>query len=431
LKLSPQRRSSLGILAGIAGVCGAVALGAPMLMTERVPLQAAAHAADAPQATRIPMDGRSVSDLRAPLKIDYAAIDARLNRLVEKPDMVGMAVAIIENGEISFVKGYGLTAAKDGEPVGVRTVFRWASLSKGVAGTMVGALAADGRLSLDDTVSRHATTLKLPGGGESRITVADLLSHRVGLVHNAYDDRLEGGEDPRAIRAALGGLGLYCDPGKCHGYQNVAFDAASEIVEKATGLSYADAVHDRLFAPLGMVNASVTRDGLMSAASWAKPHVGRSTVTVDDAYYRVPAAGGVNSSIFDLALWMRAQMGLETAVLDQALLDNVHMARVDTDRRRGDFGRVMGASRYALGWRDYNYGGHLLVGHQGAVRGYRSTILFDPATRSGIAMLWNSQSNRPVGLQIEIFEMLYSQERHDWLKLDDGWPGGGGPQRVR
>src|SRR5690606_16867364 len=196
-------------------------------------------------------------------------------------------------------------------------------------------------------------------------------------------------------------------PGACHGYQNVAFDAASEIVENVTGQHYGDVVRERLFAPLGMADATVSREGLMNAASWARPHIGRTTMQVKDSYYRVPAAGGVNSSIFDLALWMRAQMGLAADVLAQPVLDNVHLARVDTERRHSDFARVMGPSRYGLGWRDYNYAGHALIGHQGAVEGYRSTILFDPVTRSGIAMLWNSQSNRPVGLQLEVLEMLY------------------------
>ncbi|ODU20797.1 MAG: serine hydrolase [Sphingomonas sp. SCN 67-18] len=405
------------MLLGVAGFYGLAALGVQAAISSFVPLQPA-HASD-PTPARVSMDGLPVEALRAPSKIDYQRVDQRLARLAEKPDMVGLAVAIIENGEIAFVKGYGVTAAGTTDPVGVRTVFRWASLSKGLAATVVGELAAEKRLSLSDPVSRYAPSLHLPGGSEGRVTLDDLLAHRVGLVHNAYDDRLEAGQDPRQIRAALGSLAAFCAPGACHGYQNVAFDAASETVEAVTGEPYAQVVREKLFAPLGMADASVTRDGLMSAPSWARPHVGRTTMKVDEAYYRVPAAGGVNSSIFDLALWMRAQMGLATSVLPQAVLDEIHRPRVATDRRNGDFSRAMGQSHYALGWRDYDYAGHRLIGHQGAVQGYRSTILFDPVTRSGVAVLWNSQSNRPSAFQLEILEMLYGQERHDWLKLDE------------
>lgn len=350
--------------------------------------------------------------------LDYGRIDARLTRLMAEKDMVGLGVAIVEDGELSFLKGFGVTTAGTSDPVTVKTVFRWASLSKGVAGTLIGELAAEGKLSLDDPVSRYSRTLKLPGGAERRTTIADLLSHRVGLAHNAYDDRLEGGQDPRVIRASLAGLKPYCAPGACHGYQNVAFDAASEIVEKVTGKRYADAVRERLFAPLGMTSASLTRAGLQGARSWARPHTGRRMLTVNDAYYRVPAAGGVNSSILDLGIWMRAQMGLAGDTLSRRVVDKIHAPLVRTPQRGGRYERALLEPRYALGWRDYRYAGHRLVGHRGAVNGYRSLIIFDPEKKSGVALLWNSNARKPVGLQLEVLDMLYGLPRQDWMELD-------------
>src|SRR5688500_479223 len=65
--------------------------------------------------------------------IDYEAIDRRLQHLIEQRSMVGMSVGIVENGRITFLKGYGETAEGTGEPVTPETVFRWASVSKGVA----------------------------------------------------------------------------------------------------------------------------------------------------------------------------------------------------------------------------------------------------------------------------------------------------------
>lgn len=359
---------------------------------------------------------------RAPFKIDYRLVDQRLTRLAQEPEMVGFGVAIIENGEVSFLKGYGVASTETNEPVTVRTVFRWASLSKGVAGTLVGMLADEGKLSLADPVARYSSTLKLPGGAEQRVTVADVLSHRVGLYRNALDNKLEAGQDPRALRSSLASLKATCKPGECHGYQNIAFDAATEVVERITGKPYEQVAQERLFGPLGMKNASITREGLVNAPSWARPHVGRKVVTVSESYYKVPAAGGVNSSIFDLAQWMKAQMGLAPNVLESSVLREIHSPRVATDRRSGNFNRAMADSNYALGWRDYNYNGHKLVGHAGLVRGYRSVILFDPARKAGVAILWNSLTSRPVGFQLEVLEMLYGQPRGDWLKLDAAPP---------
>ncbi|MEO5973507.1 MAG: serine hydrolase domain-containing protein, partial [Sphingomicrobium sp.] len=112
--------------------------------------------------------------------IDYAALDARLQRLIAKPSMVGMAVGIVENGRITFLSGYGETVAGSGEKVTPDTVFRWASVSKGVAATMVAKLAEQGELSFNSPLVQYASSLKLPGGMEARATVGDLLSHRLG-----------------------------------------------------------------------------------------------------------------------------------------------------------------------------------------------------------------------------------------------------------
>jgi beta-lactamase class C len=351
-------------------------------------------------------------------RIDYRDFDRRISGIMADPSMVGLSVAVIEDGRISFARGYGTTTAAGGEAVNPHTVFRWASLSKGVAATMVGDLAAQGRLSLDAPVSDYATTLKLPLGNETRATVDDLLSHRLGLTRNAFDAKLEAGADPRTLRPMLATLSQICAPGQCHAYQNVAFDAASEIVQNITGRPYQQVVARELFGPLGMVDASVSRAGLISSKSWAQPHVGRRTVTVNDNYYRVPAAGGVNSSILDLARWMQVQMGAAPRVVPQSVLDRIHQPRISTDRHRGMFNQAMGTSQYALGWRDYNYRGHRLIGHQGAVMGYRATVLFDPVRKSGVAMLWNSQSGRPVGIQLELLDRLYGFQRQDWLGLD-------------
>jgi beta-lactamase class C len=355
-----------------------------------------------------------------PTRVDYARLDQRISRLMQEPDMVGLAVGTVENGRVRFVKGYGETLAGSGMPVTPDTVFRWASVSKGVAAALVVKLAEEGRFPLDAPIHTMGTTLRLPGKSQ-KVTVADLLSHRVGLVRNAWDDRLEKGEDPRTLRTAMAGLPPFCPPSTCFGYQNVAFDAATEIVEGATGMSYAAVARDRLFAPLGMTSTSIGRTGLVGARSWAQPHrLAKTPTIVNDIYYRVPAAGGVNSSINDLVRWMRAQMGAAPAVLSPAALARLHEARVPTPPhgRRGPMDRALTDAAYGLGWRSFTYAGHRLIGHRGAVDGYRALVLFDPAGRSGIVMLWNSNWPGAARLQLEFFDMLYGLPPTDWLALD-------------
>lgn len=354
--------------------------------------------------------------------IDYDRLDARLTQLMREDDMVGLAVAVVEDGEIAFAQGYGVTHL-GGRNVNENTVFRWASLSKGVAGSLAGLAAANGDLSLNDTVNEFGTSLRLPKGGEATATLLDLLSHRLGIVSNAYDTRLEDGRDPRDIRRALGKLKPICAVGGCHTYQNVAFDAISEVVLDATGEFYVDLADDLLFEPLGMTSASLTRDGLVNASNHARPHSRtRRAGGVNENYYRVPAAGGVNSSILDLAKYMQAQMGLFPDVLPQAVLDEIHAPRVRTLREERSIKRRWGRvakAEYALGWRVYDYVGNRVIGHRGAVNGYRAMIMFDPERDTGLAVLWNSGTRRPVGLQFEVMDMLYGLPAQDWLGVGE------------
>lgn len=363
------------------------------------------------------------SETPRPGAVDYARLDERLQRLMRDRQMVGLAIGVVENGEIRFLKGYGVTQAGGSEPVTPSTVFRWASLSKGVAADIVARLAADGSLDLNAPISRYASSVRLPGGTENVVTVAEILAHTSGLFAHAEDPRLEDGQDPRMLRAGMALLHNTCAPGTCHAYQNVLYDAASEAVERVTGQGYGQVLRERFFAPLGMTTASSSRAELMASRSWARGHVGGNpqTFEISDAYYRVPAAGGVNGSIQDLSIWMLANMGLAPDVITPEMLRQVQTARIATpgeNRRRARFRDRTASTQYGLGWRVMDYAGHRVIGHHGGVKGYRSMILFDPALKSGVVVLWNSATSRPNGIEYEVMDMVYHLPLEDWLRLD-------------
>ncbi|WP_260482232.1 serine hydrolase domain-containing protein [Sphingomicrobium flavum] len=354
--------------------------------------------------------------------IDYARFDRRLQRLMDENGMVGLSVGVVENGHIHFLKGYGETENGSGEMVSPDTVFRWASVSKGVAGVLTAKLADEGRLRLDESIARFSGNLQLPGGAQREARVRDVLSHRLGLWRNAYDDRLEDGADPDQIRRDLMETNLTCQPGTCWSYQNVAFDAVTDVVEKVTGTTYQQAAHDRLFVPLGMTSTSMTRGGLVDQPSWARPHsTGKRVLEVKQPYYSVPAAGGINSNIKDLAIWLQAQMGLFPEVVSPQTLATAHAPIVRTpseNSRLRKFRERVSEPYYGLGWRIYDYEGHTIVGHRGGVDGYRSLILFDPELKTGVVAMWNSNVSKPWGLQYELMDLVYGLEFRDWLELD-------------
>jgi beta-lactamase class C len=174
-----------------------------------------------------------------------------------------------------------------------------------------------------------------------------------------------------------------------------------------------------------MSNASSGRAALMaSVTGWARPHVGGHPLhpeEVSDAYYRVAAAGGINGSIKDLAIWMIAQMGLAPDVLPPAVLEAVQTPRIRTpgeNFRRRKFRERTTWTEYGLGWRIMDYAGHRVIGHHGGVRGYRSMIMFDPQLHSGVVVLWNGGSPKPNAIEYEVMDMIYRLPFRDWMELE-------------
>jgi beta-lactamase class C len=88
--------------------------------------------------------------------------------MMADPPWKGLAIAVVENGRLSFVQGYGLTSPEDGEKVDADTIFRWASLSKTVAGTLSARLAADGAFSLTTRWASSAPACACPATPRTR-----------------------------------------------------------------------------------------------------------------------------------------------------------------------------------------------------------------------------------------------------------------------
>lgn len=353
-------------------------------------------------------------------RIDYRALDLQLIRLSLRPEMAGLAVAVIEDGEVSFVRTYGVVDRNTRIPVTPETLFRWASASKTVTGMLAAELSEEKLLDLDRPVSSWQTSLHLPGDAEKRVTLAQLLAHRTGLTKNAFDEKLEDGERPDVLRAGLAAAPLQCEPGTCHTYQNIAFDAASEILAEAGKTPFADAVQAKLFRPLGMTSATYGMNGLTGAQDWARPHRNNEVRTLKEAYWRVPAAAGVNSNIVDFAKWMQAAMGGRTDVLSADVLHIAQAPRVGTQRLySGALAQAISDSKYGLGWRSFSYDGHRLVGHSGAVDGYRSTMIFEPATKTGVVAMWNSNWGIPFRIPFAVLDSYYKQADSNWFDLSD------------
>lgn len=395
----------------------------------------AAPQEQAPPAALIPATAANATDA-ARLKDFEAALDAAF----ATGDFVGLSVAVVKNGETKFLKTWGAVSI-GGAPVTPDTVFRVGSLSKGFTGALAGLAMVEGKLSPSDPVTRFAPSFRLAGGAESALELGHVLSHQTGLPPNAYDNLLEAGTPVADIYPKYRSVKLICPVGKCYSYQNVAFDVAGLAVSSAYGWSYEEILKRRLFVPLGMAGASASEADLVSAGSWARPHVRervkgegeefgpwRETV-IKSIYWRVPAAGGVNASIRDMAQWLKAVTGHAPATLPPEALALVFIPRVNTPAENARMRNVsprFKASQYAFGWRRYAYEGEPLIAHSGTVEGYGAQIAFLPERDVGVVILSNSRSKRLWRILPTFLDIELGLAREDWLALDASTAGAAG-----
>jgi beta-lactamase class C len=347
--------------------------------------------------------------------------------VVERRNLPGLAMVIVQDDRVLSMRGYGVTDVAGGEAVTPDTVFRLASLSKAFAATLSAQLVQEEAMGWDRPIVEQLPAFKLRDYTRAQqVTVRDVLSHKVGIAHNTYDRALEANEPYPLLAERLSDAPMTCSTGDCYAYQNVAFSLIGDLVFAATGDFYSHQVETRIFHPLGMTSSTYGREGLEGSASWARPHVRRGTgwvaVRPKETYYHVPPAAGVNSSARDMSLWLAAQMGQRPDVLPPEVLNPIHTPQVLTPgEMRGSRWRRerLRAAYYGMGWRVFDYAGHTLLFHGGAVQGYRGLIGILPDRGIGIVVLWNSESAAPSGLLPSLMDRALGLPPEDWVGIEE------------
>lgn len=310
----------------------------------------------------------------------------------------GAALAIVSREEIKHMQAWGVKNVTEQDSVNTDSIFRIASMSKTFAGTAATLLVDQNLQSWDARLVDLFPELKIGTGGSSKaITLRHVVSHSTGLMPHSYSNMLDAGVGYEKIKTKFDEIPTVCQPGDCYGYQNVIFSLIADVVEDSTGESYEKYLYEQLFKPLGMVNASVGMEPYLESDEATSPHrrVRGSwrTTTTNPAYYSVAPASGINASIFDMSMWLRANLGAFPEILSTDFLSNLHEPVIATPRGNY-FNRWSGLEKayYATGWRVFEYKGLRVIHHGGAVRGYRSEMAFVPDANIGMVLLFNAES---------------------------------------
>tara|TARA_R100000687_G_C6434307_1_gene157304 strand:- start:114 stop:1247 length:1134 start_codon:yes stop_codon:yes gene_type:complete len=320
----------------------------------------------------------------------------RVKTKTAKQRVPGYLFAFIEEGKPAKMVVSGKTANK-GSAITPQTVFRLASVSKTFTSILMAKMVDENKLSWQTPVKQM--TSEYGFDNSKNLQLAHIVGQSSGFSPNAYDNLIEANYPVKRVLSMLTDLKPLCTPGECYTYQNTLFGVIEEYFQE-NNTSYGEQLESEVLRPLSMKGASVGRDGLVAADSWAKPHVAIAknkwrSVKVNEDYYRFSPAAGVNASGADMVKWVGALLGEQPNVIGPQIIDQVTQPRVKTKREmhRRLWQRYLKDAHYGLGWRVYDFDGHRLNYHGGWVKGYRAAVAFAPDQKVGYFMLMNAESN--------------------------------------
>ena len=314
----------------------------------------------------------------------------------------GLAVAIVKDNQVLMCQGFGYKDQKSNEKVDRHTVFRLASMSKGVAAALAGNMVYQNAIHWDDKVVKYIPEFRMQDHDHSKqVSIRHILSHSAGFPYHSFTNLVEANVPLNDIISAMGEIQPIAEVGKIYSYQNAGFSMISEVLERSAGDAFEDLMQERLFDPLNMLDASVTYAALIRGDNVASPHMrsksGWRKTSQQDIYYQAIPAGGINASISDMAQYLQALLGYYPDILPPHILDDLYTPVVDCPVKWKYFRgwEEINDLDYGLGFRIADFDGHKIIYHGGYIDGFRSEIALDPKEKIGICLLTNSSSSFP------------------------------------
>src|SRR6266542_1267856 len=352
-------------------------------------------------------------------------IEKLAQKQIQENALPGLAIAVVFQDKTVYAKGFGVRDTNTKMPVDADTVFQLASISKSIGSTLVAELVGEGKITWDSKLSALDPPFEMFDPWVTReITIRDMYAHRSGLPGHG-GDQLEG-------RGFTRGAVLYCRRyeqadggfGSHYACTNFGITEGSIAAARAYGLEWEAAANEKLFKRLGMTSASSRYADFVAQSNKALGHV-----LVDGKWVpkfkRDPdaqsPAGGVSSSVNDVAKWIRLQLA-NGKFEGKQIVDEKALAETHHPQMLTGFNPFTGLpSFYGLGWNvSYDDQGRLRLNHSGAFAlGAATYVNLVPAEQLGIVVLTNAY---PIGIAEAlgttfVDTALYGKPTQDWLAI--------------
>jgi len=359
---------------------------------------------------------------RAYARFEEPELRARMEAILNRHPAVGLAVGIVRAGSLEFVHRHGFADIASKTPVDADTVFRIASVTKLFTAVAVAQLYEQGLVDLDAPAGGYLRDVELipARAGLRPSTVRHLLTHTAGIaeVRHARDmlhpeaGPFEG--RPPILSAPAGkpmpslaeyyhrGLRVVAEPGTRFAYCNHGYALLGQIVEDVSGLRLPRYFRERIFEPLGMADTDLARSDKIAARLATGYTLRRHGVqAVPDRDWIGAGCVGIYSTARDVARFAAALLGgganEHGTILQPATLSMMFEPHFQPDPRLPGWG---------LGFARAEVGAHRVVGHDGILPGFNSTLLVAPDDGLAIIALTNGSAGAVGWMEAEFKALL-------------------------
>ena len=328
------------------------------------------------------------------------SLDNYINRGMKEWNIPGLAIAIVKDGKVVLMRGYGIKEVGKPGAVDENTLFIIASNTKLFTGTSLAKLDNDRRLSLDDKVTKYIPWFRLYDSNASKlITIRDLLCHRLGMKTFQGDFTFWNSNIPRdsiiwKMRFLRPSLQFRQDFGYC----NSAFLTAGQIIPVVTGMSWENYVQENLLKPLSMTNTFMLTAGLDKRENVAVPYsnaFGELSKLPYDQIDNLGPATSMVSCVKDLTHWLLMQLDSGRyegrTVVPWAVVQKTRDANIIISSRKSPYYPTHYRA-YGLGEFMTDYNGRQVFWHTGGAFGFVTNVCFVPEEKLGITILTNNDN---------------------------------------
>ena len=341
-------------------------------------------------AVQSPADPKTNADVLGAQRLFSAWLEGQM----AYRGLPGIVVGVVADRELVWAAGFGFADTKTRAPMTPATKFRMASHSKLFTATAVMQLREQGKLGLDDPVSKHLPwfRVKSASADDPPPTIEELLTHSSGLPREA-GPHWTTYEFPTVeeLKRLMPDRQAAFAPEVRFKYSNLAYTLAGMIVETVSGDPWADYVTKHIFQPLGMTESSVDRNvpGLAVGYGRRMPDGSRAVMPFIDAR-SMGAATGITSTVGDMAKFVSAQFRTGPRGGDRILgtgsLREMHRVRmVENNWTQGN----------AIGFAVRRVRDKTYVGHGGGYPGYTTQTLIQLDDKVGVIVLTNTNDSDP------------------------------------